>query len=241
MAAAAVKLVGKLTINVVAGKNLKDMELIGKMDPYVTLKCGKEEFKTKVQKKAGTNPTFNQSFIFNLEGKEEALHLNALDEDMVSDDHIGRCDIPLDKLVQTDKPVAYQLVSKTDFKKITGELILKCESFVGTGAPNPAAKAAAAAAPAPAAAAAAAPQQQVVYQQPMAMGYAPQQQYMAGGAQPQYMAGGAQPRVVKMAAPQQPQLVQGADGKLYAIQQPQQQVVYMQAQPQVVYMQPQGK
>ena len=111
----------------VAGKNLKDMELIGKMDPYVTLKCGKEEFKTKVQKKAGTNPTFNQSFIFNLEGKEDALHINVLDEDLVSDDHIGRVDINLHKLVETDKQVAYQLVSKNDFKKVTG----------GTYTPNP--------------------------------------------------------------------------------------------------------
>ena len=210
MAAAKAPLVGKLTLNVVAGKNLKDMELIGKMDPYVVLKCGKEEFKTKVQKKAGTNPTFNQSFIFNLEGKEDALHINVFDEDLVSDDHIGRCDIPLHKLVETDKQVAFQLVSKNDFKKITGDLILKVESFVGTGAPNPAAPKPVAAAPAPAPAM---PQQQVVYAQ-----------------QPQ-------PRVVMMAAPQ-PQLVQGADGKLYAIQQPQQQVVYMQQpQQQVVYMQ----
>ncbi len=104
----------------------------------------------------------------NLEGKEDALHINVLDEDLVSDDHIGRADINLHTLVKTDKPVAYQLVSKNDFKKITGELILKCEAFVGTGAPNPAAPPKpAAAAPAPAAAAPApAPQQpQVVYQQ----------------------------------------------------------------------------
>jgi len=227
MAAAGVKLVGKLTLNVVAGKNLKDMELVGKMDPYVVLKCGKEEFKTKVQKKAGTNPTFNQSFIFNLEGKEDALHVNVLDEDLVSDDHIGRADINLANLVKTDKPVAYQLVNKDDFKKVTGELILKVESFVGTGAPNPAVHAAPAAAPvAHGAPSMAHGQPQVIMQQ-----------------QPQIIYQ-QQPRMVVMQQPMmapQPQLVQGADGKLYAIQQPMQmqpQVMYMQQpQQQVVYMQ----
>jgi hypothetical protein len=177
------------------------------------LKCGKEEFKTKVQKKAGCNPTFNQSFIFNLEGKEDSLHINVLDEDLVSDDHIGRADINLLNLVKTDKQTAYQLVSKDDFKKITGELILKVESFVGTGAPNPAVHAAPVTATTPAPM----QQQQIIYQQ--------------------------QPRMVVMQQPQmmaQPQLVQGADGKLYAIQQPmvQPQVMYVQQpQPQVVYMQ----
>jgi len=226
--AAATKLVGKLTLNVVAGKGLKDMELIGKMDPYVVLKCGKEEFKTKVQKKAGCNPTFNQSFIFNLEGKEDVLHVNVLDEELVSDAHIGRADLNLLNLVKTDKATGYQLVSKDDFKKVTGELILKVESFIGTGAPNPAVHTPTAAA-SPVHHHQPQQQQQVVYQQQPQVVYQQQQQ----------------PRVVVMQQPQmmaQPQLVQGADGKLYAIQQPMQaqpQVVYMQQpmQPQVMYMQ----
>ncbi len=146
---------------------------------------------------------------------------------MVSDDHIGRADINLLQLVKTDKPTAYQLVSKDDFKKVTGELILKVESFIGTGAPNPAA-------PAPSPVAHHAPMQ--AHQQPQVVMQQPQVVYQQ------------QPRVVvmqqpqMMMAPQQPQLVQGADGKLYAIQQPvmqQPQVVYMQQPPQqVVYMQP---
>jgi hypothetical protein len=27
----------------------------------------------------------------NLEGKEDAVHINVLDEDLVSDDHVGTC------------------------------------------------------------------------------------------------------------------------------------------------------
>jgi len=215
-------MVGKLTLCVVSGRNLKDMDLLTKMSVYVTLKCGKEEFKTQVQNKCGTAPNFNQSFIFNLEGKEDALHVNVYSKEMLSDGHIGRIDIPLHNLVKTDKQCDYNLNSPSDFKKVTGDLILKCESFVGTGAPNPAVHAA----PAPAAAPVQ-QQQQMMMQQPQMM--MQQQQMMA-----------AQPRVVMMAAPQ-PQLVQGADGKLYAIQQPgmvaQPQVMYMQAQPNVMYVQ----
>jgi len=233
---------GKLTITVIEAKELKDTELIGKMDPYTTVEIGKEKFKTKVQKKAGKTPHWNQTFIFNLEGKEDALHVNVFDEELISDDHIGRVDIPLTKLVATNAAVWYQLIDRNDFHKVTGQLAIRVDSFVGTGAPA----AEAAAAPSkeqPVAAPQVVMQPQVQAQAQPQMVYAqPQQQQMMYAQQPQQQMMYA-PQV--MAQPQT-QLVRGTDGKLYAIQQPQMQMqmpvqMQMPMQPQVVYVQtPQG-
>ncbi len=54
--------VGKLSILLVSGIDLKDTDLIGKLDPYVILKCGKQEVKSEVMTDAGCKPTFNLPF-----------------------------------------------------------------------------------------------------------------------------------------------------------------------------------
>jgi len=216
---------GKLTITVIEVKDLKDTELIGKMDPYVKLECGKEHHKTKTMKHAGRNATFNQTFIFNLEGKEDSLHIHVMDEELISDDHVGRVDIPLQKAASITDKFWYQLVDRNDFHKMTGQVCVQV-SFVGTGLAH------AAAAPAKeehhhahhAAAAPVVVQQQQMQQQPQVV-YAqqPQPQMMMMGQQQPQMVYAQQPQV---------QMVRGTDGKLYAIQQPVQ-----QQQPQVVYVQ----
>jgi len=228
---------GKLTVTVLEAKELKDTELLGKMDPYVVLEVMKEKHKTKVMKGAGTQATFNQAFIFNLEGKEDSLHVRVMDEDLIKDDQVGRVDIPLKTAAAATGPVWYQLVDFDNFKKITGQVHLKVE-FVGTGGPAVAAAAAAAPAKSPVAAVspmAGAPAAAVMQQpQQPQMVYAQQSPQMVYAQQPQMMMGSpmmGSPQQMVYAAPQQPQLVRGTDGKLYAIQQP------MQMQPQVVYMQ----
>lgn len=61
-----------------SARNLTNRELIGKMDPFaqVHLSNSKDaDFKTKVAKDGHLNPVWEQAYIFNLEGREELLHL----------------------------------------------------------------------------------------------------------------------------------------------------------------------
>ncbi len=122
--------IGALTVLVVSGKNLKDMDAIGKMDPYVLLKYGKsQELKSRVLNEAGTNPNFNQSFTLELDGSSHVLSIDVMDEDVGSSDHVGRCDIPISQLIKSNDAKSYQLTAKKDGKTATGEIVIKCESF----------------------------------------------------------------------------------------------------------------
>jgi len=66
----------------------------------------------------------------------EVFHLTCWDEDLISDDMIGRADIPLDYLLARRGPKTFeiQLVDRENFKKIAGYIGMQCE-FDGTGAP----------------------------------------------------------------------------------------------------------
>jgi len=166
------------------------MDLFSKMSPYCLLHVGSENFKTKVQKKVGVSPVFNQNFIFNLDGKTEpVMHILVMDEGLVSDDTIGRVDIQLTDLCKTVAEQRFQVVDKNNFKKMAGDLILQCVSYSGTVLPNQPPKAAA---PAPAPAAMAAAPQIVYVQQPMQQ---PMQQPRVVYVQ--------QPQVIYAAQPQQ--------------------------------------
>jgi hypothetical protein len=134
-------LTGKLTVTLKCGKDLAEKD-VGKQDPYCKIHIGSdsrgEKYKSKVHKKGGKTPVWDQSFIFNLKGVKvaEVFHLTCWDEDMMSDDMIGRADVPLSHLLikRGPKPFDIQLVDKDNFKKIAGYINMVTE-FDGTGAP----------------------------------------------------------------------------------------------------------
>ncbi len=133
------KTIGKLTVFVVSGKNLKDMDTIGKQDPYLVLQAGRlPEVKGAVMTDGGTNPAFNQRFTFDLPNSDELndgkLRINVFDEDVGKDDHIGSGDITFVELIRAGAaglavPI-YQSGSNLSNKTKTGDILLRCESFV---------------------------------------------------------------------------------------------------------------
>ena len=57
-------LVGMLVATLYEGRNLKNMELIGKQDPYCKYTLGKKlKKRTRTVKKGGTNPFFNEEEV----------------------------------------------------------------------------------------------------------------------------------------------------------------------------------
>ena len=83
---------GMLVVTSVEGRNLKNMEMIGKQDPYCKFTLGKTECKGKTVKKGGTDPYFNEEefeFWIGEDGWTNELVFACYDEDVGSDDLIG--------------------------------------------------------------------------------------------------------------------------------------------------------
>lgn len=87
--------VGMLSITCFEGKNLKNMELVGKQDPYITFALGENYKKrTKTIEKGGRNPYFREEeILFWVDETNWAsdLHMEVYDEDVGKDDLIGGC------------------------------------------------------------------------------------------------------------------------------------------------------
>jgi len=208
-------------VNSKEGRNLAVVQLVGTQDPFCEVKCGKENFKTKVHDDGGTKPKWNQSFIFNIDGTDDAIHFLVKNKNLLSDANIGRADVPLEKFAAAEGDTWYQLVDVDAFKKTAGDVLVSV-SFAGTGLPQKAQPAAAAQPQAQAAR----PVQQVVQQ--------PQVQYVQQPQQPQVVYVQQQQRPPQVVYQQQPQVVYQQQPQVVYQQQPQ--VVYQQ-QPQVVYQQ----
>jgi len=96
---------GSLSIIVIKAADLRDINAIEKMDPFVKVHVDQHEehtFDTHVHKKGGTNPVWNSTIgPFVLEGREDSIGLRVYHKDTFSaDDLIARCDISLLELVK---------------------------------------------------------------------------------------------------------------------------------------------
>ncbi|RHN76767.1 putative C2 domain-containing protein [Medicago truncatula] len=60
------------------------------MDPYVILSYRSQEHKSSVAKNAGSNPRWNESFLFTVSDNAAELNLRLMDEDtFTKDDLLG--------------------------------------------------------------------------------------------------------------------------------------------------------
>jgi len=131
------KLNGKLTVTAVCGQDLTNVD-VGKQDPFLVLELGKEKYKTKTHKKGGTAPVWNQSFIFNLNNTDfnDVFHIQAWDEDTLSNDKIGRADVKISEVFKNALGNKdghwFTIVNFDNFKEIRGRIQIKLE-WHGTG------------------------------------------------------------------------------------------------------------
>jgi hypothetical protein len=125
---------GTLTITVHLAANLKDTATIGKQDPFCKMTLGSTTFKTPVHKDGGRNPVWGQSFLYNLAGNEDKLHILICEEGAMMDSDIGRCDIDLKTLCSHLGKKRYTVFDRSNFTQTAGEIELTAE-FKGTGGP----------------------------------------------------------------------------------------------------------
>ncbi|PKA53126.1 Synaptotagmin-5 [Apostasia shenzhenica] len=112
---------GRVAIMVVKATALKNMEMIGKSDPYVALYIRPVfKFKTKVINN-NLNPVWNESFVLIAEDKEtQAIIFEVFDEDDLSQDKkLGIVKLPLiDLEPETSKELELRLLPSLDMMKI---------------------------------------------------------------------------------------------------------------------------
>jgi len=81
-------LTGTILFRNMRGKNLKCKDSFSKGDPYMRVKCGKDQFKTK--KASGGNPVWNESHSLDVKNANDKIGFNVLDWDrFTSHDTIG--------------------------------------------------------------------------------------------------------------------------------------------------------
>jgi hypothetical protein len=111
----------RLTVRVIAARNLRAMDFNGFSDPYVKLQVGKQRFKTKVVK-MNLNPEWDQEFSFAVADVREVLKLDVYDEDLIGiDDFLGQVRVPLEDLLAAENLSLgqrwYQLLPKSKSDK----------------------------------------------------------------------------------------------------------------------------
>lgn len=124
-------LVGMLCVTVFEGRNLKNMELVGKQDPYVKIALGPNYSKrTKTAPKGGRNPYFREEellFWVSKDNWHNELAIQCFDEDVGSDDLIGAVSFPILPYMTPEEDPKQELVPLKNKAEDTGELMLKIE------------------------------------------------------------------------------------------------------------------
>ncbi|KAE8790302.1 Elicitor-responsive protein 3 [Hordeum vulgare] len=81
---------GKLEVLLVSAKGLDDSDFFNSMDPYVILTCRSHEQKSTVASGAGSEPEWNETFVFAVSGNAPELRVKIMDSDAFSaDDLVG--------------------------------------------------------------------------------------------------------------------------------------------------------
>ncbi|GAX77412.1 hypothetical protein CEUSTIGMA_g4858.t1 [Chlamydomonas eustigma] len=90
---------GLLEVTLKHASDLKDVDMLGRQDPYCVITCGQQQHRSKTHTDGGKNPVWNQTFAFPSVTSNMAVKLEFFDENMVLRDvAIGGCKVPLNKV-----------------------------------------------------------------------------------------------------------------------------------------------
>uniref|UniRef100_A0A2P2LDG7 Uncharacterized protein MANES_02G025000 n=1 Tax=Rhizophora mucronata TaxID=61149 RepID=A0A2P2LDG7_RHIMU len=109
---------GTLEVLLVCAKGLENTDFLNNMDPYVILTCRSQEQKSSVASGKGSEPEWNENFVFTLSDGVTELTLKILDRDTVTaDDFVGEATIPLDPVFLKGNfpPSAYNIVKDGEY------------------------------------------------------------------------------------------------------------------------------
>ncbi|XP_042511947.1 elicitor-responsive protein 3-like [Macadamia integrifolia] len=110
---------GKLEVLLVGAKGLENSDFLSNMDPYVVLICRTQQQKSSVASGKGTEPEWNESFVFTVSDGATELNLKIMDSDFGSeDDFVGEATIPLEPVFMEGSlpPTPYNVVKEQEYR-----------------------------------------------------------------------------------------------------------------------------
>ncbi|KAM0889611.1 hypothetical protein ACQ4PT_027569 [Festuca glaucescens] len=119
---------GKLEVLLISAKGLDDSDFLNRMDPYVILTWRSNEQKSTVAKGAGSEPEWNETFVFKVYSSADnspQLSLKIMDSDAFSaDDLVGEASIPLEAVLLEGSlpPDVHRIVKDEEY---CGEIKIK--------------------------------------------------------------------------------------------------------------------
>ncbi|OVA14113.1 C2 calcium-dependent membrane targeting [Macleaya cordata] len=109
---------GTLEVLLIGAKGLENTDFLCNMDPYAILTCKSQEKKSSVASGAGTEPEWNETFVFTISEGASELTIKLLDSDSgTADDVVGEATIPLDALFEEGNlpPASYNVVKDEQY------------------------------------------------------------------------------------------------------------------------------
>jgi len=124
-----------IAIEVHEAKDLRDVQLIGKQDPYVQIVVGAQKSRTKAHNNGGKSPRWNETHFFARwpdvdydENNENAVWFKITDENIAIDEEIGLLKLPFSAVELAIERKSgqkwYPVFRKKDEKTVAGWLSL---------------------------------------------------------------------------------------------------------------------
>ncbi|OAY59844.1 elicitor-responsive protein 3 [Manihot esculenta] len=109
---------GTLQVLLISAKGLENTDCIKGMDPYVVLICRSQEQRSSVASGQGSEPKWNENFIFTITEGVTELILKIMDKDPIAHDFVGEATVPLKPLFLGGNipPTAYRVVKEEKYK-----------------------------------------------------------------------------------------------------------------------------
>ncbi|KAJ0967087.1 hypothetical protein J5N97_024004 [Dioscorea zingiberensis] len=110
---------GTLEVLLVGAKGLENTDFLCDMDPYAVLTCRTQEQRSSIASGKGSDPEWNENFVFNISGGVSELNIKLMDSDSGSnDDFVGEAKIPLEALfTEGNIPVTvYNVVKDEEYR-----------------------------------------------------------------------------------------------------------------------------
>lgn len=89
---------GTLVLTIIQAQLTRDVETLGKQDPYIKLMYMGTRYKTKVHQNGGKTPVWNETFTLQLGSVSDELHFEVKDDDTIGATLIGQATIKASSL-----------------------------------------------------------------------------------------------------------------------------------------------
>ncbi|KAG0447780.1 hypothetical protein HPP92_028146 [Vanilla planifolia] len=108
---------GTLEVLLVGAKGLDNTDFFGNMDPYAVLVCRTQEQRSSTASGKGSDPEWNETFVFTISDDVPELSIKLMDSDLTSDDFVGEAKVPLQPLFLEGKipPTMYNVVKNEEY------------------------------------------------------------------------------------------------------------------------------